>query len=175
MPAEIVARRQVYAGKIVDIEIQTLRLADGRPAQNEVVLHRPCVAMVAVDRDNRLVLVRQYRSPAGAELLEIPAGSIDDGEQIETAVQRELQEEIGAKAGRLQRLGGFYVAPGYCTEYIHVYLCEDLRDSRLPADEDEVIEVERLSLSEALERVATGAIQDAKSVTGLLLYAQTRA
>lgn len=169
----ITARQQIYRGKVVGLEVQTLSLRDGRSVQNEVVLHRPCVAMVVVGADGRIVLVRQFRAPAEAELLEIPAGSIDEGEEIEVAVQRELQEEIGARAQRIQRLGGFYVAPGYCSEYIHIYVCEDLTESRLPADDDELIDVERLTLAEALELIASGQIQDAKSVAGLLLYART--
>jgi ADP-ribose pyrophosphatase len=175
MQPNIQARRSIYQGKIVSVEIQTIQLADGRTAQNEVVLHRPCVAMVVVDADGRLVLVRQFRSPAEAELLEIPAGSVDDGEEIEAAVQRELQEEVGVKAARAVRLGGIYVAPGYCTEYIHLYQCQELMDSRLPADEDELIQTERLTLRQALNSIASGRIQDAKSVAGLLLYAQTQA
>jgi len=171
---EIVARRQVYSGKVFDVEVQMLRLADGRAAQNDVVVHRPCVAMVAVDSNDRIVLVRQFRSPAGAELLEIPAGSVDDDEAIEVAAQRELQEEIGARAGRIRRLGSFYAAPGYCTEYMHVYLCEELTEDRLPADHDEIIEVERLTLTQALQQIESGGIQDAKSVAGLLLYASGR-
>ena len=172
MRASITERRRIYEGKIVDVEIRTLQLADGRPAQNEVVLHRPAVAMVAVDADGRIALVRQYRSPVESDLLELPAGSIDEGEAVEAAVQRELQEEIGYRAGQLERIGGFYVAPGYCTEYIHIYLCQQLTASRLPADEDELIEVEHLRLADALTQVASGTIQDAKSVAGLLLYGQ---
>jgi ADP-ribose pyrophosphatase len=174
MSAEIVGRRQTYHGKVVDLEVQTLRLQDGRTVQNEVVVHRPCVAMVVVDGDGRLVFVRQFRAPAEAELLEIAAGSIDENEDVEAAVQRELQEEIGMRAERVQLLGAFYSAPGYCTELIHLYACEGLTESRLPADDDELIEVERLTLSEALDHVASGEIRDAKTVAGLLLYARTR-
>ena len=174
MEPAITGRREIYRGKVVGLEVQTIALRDGRSVQNEVVLHRPCVAMVAVDTDGRILLVRQFRPPAEADLLEIPAGSIDEGEDAEAAVQRELQEEVGARAGKVRRLGGFYVAPGYCSEYIHIYACEDLVDSRLPADEDELITVERLSLGEALDAIAAGQIQDAKSVAGLLLYANAR-
>jgi ADP-ribose pyrophosphatase len=174
MSAEIVARQQTYHGKIVDLELQTLRLQDGRIVQNEVVVHRPCVAMVAVAGDGRLLFVRQFRAPAEADLLEIAAGSIDADEDVEAAVQRELQEEVGMRAERLQRLGAIYSAPGYCTELIHIYVCEGLIESRLPADEDEVIEVEQLTLNEALDLVASGDIRDAKTVAGLLLYARTR-
>lgn len=159
---------------MVSLELQTVRLDDGRTPVQEVVLHRPCVAMVPVDADGRILLVRQFRAPAAASLLEIPAGSIDEGEDIEPAAQRELQEETGMRAGSLRRLGGFYSAPGYCTEFLHVFLCEDLSASRLEADEDEQIAVQRLTLEEALAAVASGEIRDAKSVAGLLLYARDK-
>lgn len=169
---EIIERQEVYQGKVLSLELQTVRLDDGRTPVNEVVLHRPVVAMVPVDAEGQILLVRQFRAPAEANLLEIPAGSIDEGEEIEPAAQRELQEEIGMRAGSLRRLGGFYSAPGYCTEFLHIFLCEDLRESRLEADDDEQIEVERHSLTEALAAIASGEIRDAKSVAGLLLYAR---
>ncbi|MGI8552219.1 MAG: NUDIX hydrolase [Dehalococcoidia bacterium] len=169
---EISARREVYHGKVVSLELQTLRLSDGRSPTSEVVLHRPCVAMVPVDADGRIILVRQFRAPAASELLEIPAGGIDEGEAIEAAVQRELQEETGFRAGSIRRLGAFYTAPGYCTEFIHIFRCESLSESRLAADEDEQIEVVRWTLEEALAGIASGEIRDAKSVAGLLLYAR---
>jgi ADP-ribose pyrophosphatase len=104
-------------------------------------------------------------------LLEVPAGTTDDDEEMDAAAQRELQEEVGYRAGRLTRMCGFWVAPGYCTEYIHVYLAEDLTESRLPGDEDENIEVVRLTLDEALAAIASGEIDDAKSQVGILMYA----
>ena len=137
-----------------------------------MVEHSPAVAIVPVAADGRIVLVRQWRSPVGTALLELPAGSTDADEEPEPAAQRELQEETGFRAGRMTRLGGFWVAPGYCTEYIHVYLAEDLTESRLDADEDENIEIEHLTLDDALARIESGEIQDAKSEVGLLLYAR---
>jgi ADP-ribose pyrophosphatase len=169
-----VGRREIYRGKVVSLEVQTVRLDDGRTFPHEVVVHRPVVVMVPVDAEGRILLVRQYRAPADANLLEVPAGSIDADEEIEAAAQRELQEEVGMRAGSLRRLGGFYSAPGYCTEFLHVFLCGDLTESRLAGDEDEQIEVERRTLAQALAAIASGEIRDAKSVAGLLLYA-TRA
>jgi ADP-ribose pyrophosphatase len=116
--------------------------------------------------------VRQWRVPCDKILLEIPAGSMDGDEDPESAVQRELQEEVGQRAGRLTRLCAFWVAPGYCTEFIHIYLAEDLSDSRLDADEDENIEVVALTLDEALAAIDEGTIEDAKSQVGLLMYAR---
>lgn len=168
----IVNHWEIYRGKVVTLELQTLEFDDGRTPTNEVVLHRPAVAMVPIDDDGTIHLVRQFRAPAGGDLLEIPAGSVDEGENGEEAVQRELQEEIGARAASIRRLGGFYVAPGYCTEFIEIFVCEGLTDSRLDPDEDEQIEVERLTLADALARIDSGEIRDAKSVAGLLLYAR---
>lgn len=170
--ASIKQRQEVYQGKVVGLELQTIEFADGQLAVNEVVVHRPSVAMVPVEADGRIVFVRQFRAPADGELLEIPAGSIDPGEDVESAAQRELQEEIGSRAGSLRRIGGFFLAPGYCTEFITIVLCEGLSESRLPADEDERIEVERLSLADAFEAIESGAIRDAKTIGGVLLYAQ---
>lgn len=174
MEEQTIEQRRIYEGKVVRLRIDTVRLPDGRTATREVVEHNPAVAMVPVDREGRILLVRQWRSPVDAALLEVPAGTTDDGEDIEAAVQRELQEEIGYRAGRLTRLCGFWVAPGYCTEYIHVYLAEELAESRLQADEDERIEVVPLTLKEALDAIAAGQIQDAKSQVGLLMYARLR-
>lgn len=170
--ARIERRQEVYRGRVVGLELQTFEFPDGQLAVSEVVVHRPSVAMVPLDADGRIVFVRQFRAPADGELLEIPAGSIDSGEDVESAAQRELQEEIGHRAGSLRRIGGFFLAPGYCTEFITIVLCEGLSESRLPADEDERIEVERLSLRETLEAIESGAIRDAKTIGGILLYVQ---
>jgi ADP-ribose pyrophosphatase len=174
MSGEVQGRRRVYEGKVVTLELQQVQLEDGRVVQQEVVVHRPSVTMVPVDAQGRILFVRQYRAPAEADLLELPAGSIDPDEDVEAAVQRELQEEIGYRAGRLRRLSQFYLAPGYCTELMHAYVAEDLSEEHLAPDDDELIAVERLSLEEALERVTSGEIRDVKTIVGLLLYARTR-
>jgi ADP-ribose pyrophosphatase len=169
---QTVEQRRVFDGKVVSLRIDTVRLPDGRTATREVVEHTPAVAMVPVAPDGRVLLVRQWRVPSDKILLEIPAGSMDGDEDPEAAVQRELQEEVGQRAGRLTRLCGFWVAPGYCTEFIHIYLAEDLSESRLDADEDENIEVIPMTLDEALAAIGDGTIEDAKSHVGLLMYAR---
>jgi NTP pyrophosphohydrolases including oxidative damage repair enzymes len=122
MTAEIKSRSRVYEGKVLALEIVDLQLDGGRVVQQEVVTHQPSVGIVPVDEGGRLLLVRQFRSPVGSDLLEIPAGSADPGEDSETAAQRELQEEVNRRASRLRRIGGFYLAPGYCTEYMTIYV-----------------------------------------------------
>src|SRR5262249_11590923 len=161
-----------YRGKVVTLRVDTVRLDDGRAVKREVVEHAAAVAIVPIADDGRVVLVRQFRSPVGDTLLEVPAGVLDEGEQPEEAVQRELQEETGFRAARTRRLTGFWVAPGYDTEFIHVYLAEGLSESRLDPDEDEQIEVELHTLADALAMVADGRICDAKSIVGLLAVAR---
>jgi ADP-ribose pyrophosphatase len=165
----VIASHRVYEGHIINVRLDRVELADGRTSQREIVEHAPVVAIVPLDEDGNVVLVRQYRLAAEEALLEIPAGGVDDGEDLEAAAQRELQEETGLRAGRLKRLGGFYVSPGYVTEFIHVYLASDLAEAPLDGDEDEQIEVVRLPVSEALREIETGGIRDAKSIVGLLL------
>ena len=172
MNERLIESRRIYDGRVVSLRVDTVEMRGGRTAQREVVEHVQAVAVVPVMPDGRIVLVRQYRLPVGAVMLELPAGSLDHCEDPETGAQRELQEETGFAAGRLTRLCGFWVAPGYCTEYIHVYLAEDLDESRLDADEDEDVEVELVTLDQALAAIDGGAIEDAKSICGLLQYAR---
>jgi ADP-ribose pyrophosphatase len=164
----------VYRGRVVSLRVDDLDLGGGRTVRREVVEHPGSVTVVAFDEQRRLLLVRQYRHPAGKDLLELPAGTIDSEEGGESCALRELQEETGYRPGRLERLGGFYLAPGYSTEYQDVFLASDLAESRLAPDEEEDIELVRLPLEEALRLVDSGEIEDVKSVCALLLYLRRR-
>jgi ADP-ribose pyrophosphatase len=125
--------------------------------------------MVPLDDDGNVVMVRQYRKPAEEVLLEVPAGGVEPGEAPEETVQRELQEEIGFTAGKLRHLSSFWLAPGWCTEYMHAYLVTNLAPASLDADDDENILVERVPLAQTLELIASGKIEDVKSIAALLL------
>jgi len=127
---------------------------------------------VPLDGQGNVVMVRQYRLPAGATLLEVPAGGVDEGEDMPAAAQRELQEETGYRAERLERLGGLFVSPGYCTEFVHLFLAIGLIEDALEADPDEDITVERVPLAEAVRLAAAGEIRDGKSIAGILLAAR---
>lgn len=175
MEERVLASRRVYEGRIVSLRVDDIELADGHRANREIVEHAQAVAIVPVTVAGEILMVRQFRLPLGRVTLELPAGVLNADEEPEAAAQRELQEETGHRAGRLSRLGGLWVAPGYCTEYIHIYLAEDLHESRLAADEDERIEVDTLMLDDALLRIDAGQIDDAKSLCGLLQYARRRA
>lgn len=166
---QVTASERVYEGRIINVRNDSVELSGGRSARREVVEHAAVVAIVPLDSDGNVVLVRQYRLPAEEVLLEVPAGGVDDGEDIEAAAQREMQEETGYRAGTLTRLAGFYVSPGYVTEFIHVFLATDLVEDSIPGDDDEQIEVVRIPLAEALRLIETGEIKDAKSIVGLML------
>jgi ADP-ribose pyrophosphatase len=166
-PERVLESRRVYDGRVVNLRVDTVALPDGRSAQREVAEHAPVVVIVPLDGGGNVLLVRQYRLPVKQALLELPAGGIDAGESVEEAVQRELREETGQRAGRLERLAAFYASPGYCDELMHLYLATELEPSPLAADSDESIEVMRMPLAEALALVERGEICDAKTIIGL--------
>ena len=165
----VTATRRIHQGRIVSLREDTATLADGRTVLREVVEHAEVAAIVPLDADGKVILVRQYRLPAREALLEIPAGAADDGEGIEEAAQRELREETGYRAGRLERLCGFFASPGYCTEFIHAFLATNLIEDPIDGDPDEVIALERMTLDDAVRLIETGEIKDGKSIAGLLL------
>ena len=121
-----VSSQLTFNGRAVKLRIDTVQTASGRETTREIVEHADCVAIIAVDADDNVLLVKQFRKPVEKELLEIPAGGIDPGESPEDAVRREMQEETGYLPQKLECLGGFYSAPGYCTEYLSLYLASEL-------------------------------------------------
>lgn len=159
----------VYQGRIVSLRVDTVRLPGGRLATREIAEHSHSVCMVPVDNNGNVLLVRQYRKPAEAQLLEVPAGGIEEGETAEEAVLRELQEEVGFSAGTLKRLGGYWVSPGWCTEYMHAFLATDLTSATLAPDADEDISVVPVPLQQVVEMIQSGEIQDGKSIAALLM------
>lgn len=160
----------VYDGRAVKLRVVTVEMPSGRQTTREIVEHGDCVAIIAIDADGDLLLVKQFRKSVGKELLEIPAGGIELGEDPETTVRRELREEAGFLPRKVDRLGGFYSSPGYCTEYIHLFLATDLIPSRLCAEDTESIKLVRVPLSQILSLISSGTICDAKSIAGLLSY-----
>lgn len=165
-----ISSQLIFEGRAVRLRVDTVQTADGRESTREIVEHDNCVAIVAVDGDDNILLVRQFRRAAGKELLEIPAGGIDAGEDAEAAVRREMREETGYLPRRLERLGGFYSAPGFCTEYLYLYLASDLVPSRLFAEDTAAIELVRVAKREIPGLVSSGEICDAKSIAGLCAY-----
>lgn len=170
---ERIRSEEIHRSRVFTVRRDTLRLADGREMVRDVVEHPGAVVVLAVDGDD-LLFVRQYRYAAGESLLELVAGTCEPGEEPALTAHRELQEEAGFKAGKLRKLGEFFSAPGFCSELLHLYLAEELTPSRLPGDEDEELTVERLPLQEAVRKCLSGEIRDAKTLAGVLLYAQSR-
>ena len=160
----------IYDGRAVKLRVDTVQMADGRETSREIVEHSDCVAIVAIDANNNVLLVNQFRKSVDRELLEIPAGGIESGEDPVATVRRELQEETGYLPRKVERLGGFYSTPGYCTEYLYLYLATDLIPSQLRAEDTENIRLVRVPVSEISSIITSGSICDAKSIAGLLTY-----
>jgi len=171
---EEISSRPVFKGRAIRVRVATVRKPDGTETTREIVEHDGVIAAIPLDKDDNVLLVRQWRTPAGKDLLEIPAGGIDPGEAPEATVIRELQEEIGYKPGKLERLGGFYTAPGYATEYLHVYLATDLTPSRRHAEDTDEIELVKVKLTEVPGLISSGQIEDGKSIAGLFMYLEYR-
>lgn len=177
----IVESRVLHQGRYLTFRVDTVELPDGRRSTRDIAGHPGAVAIVALDGAGRVALVRQWRLPAGGPMLEIPAGGLDvhsDGgkEDPELAARRELEEETGLRAGSWQKLAGFYTAPGFTDEYMHLFLATDLTpahpDGRLGPDEDERLILEWLPWRDAVAAAETGEIRDAKSIVGLFWLAR---
>ena len=163
---ETIASESAYKGRIFDIRIDTIREGDVE-YKREIVVHRGSAVIVPVFEDGTVALVRQYRHAAGKYILELPAGSLESGEDPRTCALREIEEEIGYKAANVELITEFYVSPGFLTEKMFVFLATGLTETAQNLEIDELIEVERISLSEALELIRSGEIDDAKTIIGL--------
>lgn len=159
--------RQPYCGRAINVRVDSVVKPGGVKTIREVVEHVDCVVLLPVDPDGSILMVRQYRHAAGEVLLELPAGSIDPGETPEQAAARELREETGCAPGRLEKIGGFYAAPGYLTEYLHCFRASGLVRSPLVAEDTDEIEVVPVRPSEVQGLVASGGICDSKTLAGL--------
>ena len=146
-----------------------MELPSGRKTKREIVEHGGVAAIVVIDSENNVLLVRQYRKPVERVLLEIPAGGMESGEDALVCARRELEEETGFSAERWEELGFFYTSPGFCTEQMHLYLATELRPAKNAADDDENIELVRVPLTSIPELIASGEVCDAKSIAGLLI------
>ena len=170
MSEETLSSRKVFEGRALKLRVDSVKLPNGRKTTREIVEHENCVAIVALDDADNILLVKQFRKPVEKELLEIPAGGIDPGESPEDAVRREMREETGFLPQKVEKMGGFYSSPGFCTEYLYLYLATDLVSSPLQAEDSENISLVRVPLAEILGLIASDAIVDAKSIAGLLVF-----
>lgn len=168
MKEKLISSETIFKGHALSLRVDTIEKYSGPQSTREIVDHRDCIAVVVIDDDENVVMVRQFRRPADKTLLEIPAGSIEPGEQPEAGVKRELQEEIGFLPGDIKKIGGFYSAPGYCTEYLYLYVAKNLTESRLVAEDTDEIQVVKVPISKIPDMIRKGEICDAKSIAGLL-------
>jgi len=166
---ELIKSETLMQGRAFKIRRDHLKTPDGRETKFEIIEHGGSVIIVPIDADANMLFVRQYRHATGMDLLELPAGTRDGDEPFEDCAAREIREETGMEAGKLQKIGDFYLAPGYSTEFMVVYLATDLQYNPLEADDDEFLEVEKIPVAEAIQRAERGEIPDAKSLAALLL------
>ncbi len=170
MPSfELIDSELILQGRAFRIRRDRLRTPDGRTTKYEIVEHTGSTVMLPVDSDGNLLFVRQYRHAAGLDLLELPAGTRDGDEPYEVCAAREMREETGMAAGKLDRLADFYLAPGYSTELMAVFLATDLTPAPLKADADEFLQLERIPVGRSLKMARSGQVPDAKSLAALFI------
>ena len=169
MPFEFMRSEILLQGRAFKVRRDTLKTPDGRETKLEIVEHSGSVVLIPIDQEGNVLFVHQYRHPAGKDLMELPAGTRDGEEPFEECAAREIREETGMEAGRLLKVGEFYLVPGYSTEFMAVFVATELKENPLQADEDEFLQVEKIPLKQAIEMAEQGKIQDAKSLAGLFL------
>ncbi len=169
MPFELIHSETLLKGRAFSIRRDHLKTPNGGGTKLDIIEHGGSVVIVPVDKNGNLLFVRQYRHAAGMDLLELPAGTLEKNEDPDVCAAREIREETGFAADKIVKIGDFYLAPGYSTEFMHVYLAQELRYDPLAADADEFLTVETIPYREALQMAEKGKMPDAKSLAALLL------
>lgn len=169
MPFTTLNRIKQYSAHVFDVAKIHVRLPDGRERFYDLVEHGNSVTILPIDSQGNIYFVTQHRVGSGSDLLELPAGVLNTGEEPAISAQRELREEIGMDAQNIQLLGGFYLAPGYTDEYMYVFLASGLFDSPLDADEDEFLNISKIPVSEVYRKAYDDFFQDGKTLAALLL------
>ncbi|WDT73764.1 MAG: NUDIX hydrolase [Candidatus Manganitrophus sp.] len=159
--------REIYRGKIVHLFVESAALPNGKTFELEVVRHPGASAVVPMKEDGKVVLIYQYRHAAGGFIYEVPAGKLSPGEAPESCAEREVEEEVGYKVGKLEKLTTIFTAPGFCDEQIHLFLGTELVFSGQQLGEDEVLQVIEMPFEEAMNRIEDQTIRDAKSIVAL--------
>ncbi len=160
-------RREIYRGRVVNLGVETVTLPNGVTVELEVIRHQGASAVVPLQEDGTVLLIRQYRHAAGGFIYEIPAGKLDPGENPLECAKRELEEETGRRAECLRHLVTFFTTPGFTDEIIHIYLATGLTPGTQHLEHDEVLEVVEMPLGQAIQRIADGTIRDGKTIIGL--------
>ena len=166
----LIGSREIYEGRVISLRVDEIEVKNGLNVRREVVVHPGAVVVLAVDEQERIIWERQYRYAAGRQLMELPAGTLEAGEDPEQCARRELIEETGFAGATWELLGRYFSAPGFCTEYMHCFLATGLTPEEAEGDEDEDIEVVPLTLEESLAMIDRGEVEDAKSLAAMHLY-----
>jgi ADP-ribose pyrophosphatase len=169
MPFEFIKSEILLQGRTFKVRRDALKTPNGRETRLEILEHGGSVVLVPVDSDGNVLFIRQYRHATGGELLELPAGTRDEEEPYEDCAAREIREETGMEAGRLQKVGDFYLAPGYSSEFMAVFLATDLKQNPLDPDEDEFLQVEKIPVQDVTAMFERGDAPDSKSLAAWLL------
>ena len=162
--------KQIYHGRIFDVQLEAHHLPNGRQATFEIVRHPGGAAVLPILNDGRVLLIKQYRPAVSAMVYEIPAGRLEKGETPQDCALRELEEETGYSATRISPLGGFFAAVGYCDEYIDLFLANGLHEVEQNLEPDEVLELTPMSVDQAMNKLSAGKITDCKTQVALLRY-----
>lgn len=174
MKEKTLKSKLIYRGKILNLRVDKILLPNGMEAKREIIEHSGSVAILPLIGKDKFLLVQQYRKPIDKILLEIPAGRIERGEKFKECAQRELEEETGYKSSNFKKLATVYLAPGYSSEIIHIFLARNLNKSKSNPDNDEFIKTVILNKKEALNKIISGDINDSKTIVGILLYIQNK-
>lgn len=169
-PYSTINREEIFKGKIIEVVRDTITLPENKQAKREVVFHSAAAAIVPVDDDGSIILVKQYRHPMGEEVYEIPAGIVEKGEDPLLCAERELQEETSYKCSNLKFICKMASSVGFCNEMIYIYSAEKLEKGAFNFDEDEFIEVYRFKPEVILDMIKNGEIYDSKTIAGVLGY-----
>jgi len=164
---KLLSTKRLYSGKVLKLDLDTIALPNGRTTELEILRHPGASAVVPLKEDGRVVLIRQLRHAAGGFIYEIPAGKLDPQEDPKDCAARELEEEVGYRAGSLELLTSIWTAPGFTDEVIHIYLGSHLEIGRQNLDQDEILEIVEWPLEEAIAKILDGTIRDAKTIIGL--------
>lgn len=163
-----ISREEIFKGKILTLVKDKVLLPNNNEAEREIILHKGAAAIVPVDDEGRIIFVRQYRHPIGEELLEIPAGLLEEGEEPLESAKRELEEETGYKSSKIRFICKMISSAGFCNEIVHIYLATELKKGKQNLDEEEFISLERYTFEEAVEMIFDGRIKDSKTIAGIL-------
>ncbi|WP_026689392.1 NUDIX hydrolase [Alteribacter aurantiacus] len=167
-------KKEIYKGRIIDLSVHNVALPNGKESKREIINHPGAVAVLAVTKENKIVLVNQYRKALEKTIAEIPAGKLETGEDPSLCAIRELEEETGYRAHSVKKIASFYTSPGFADEIVYLFEAEHLSEGKVQTDEDEFVELIEVTVEEALDMIKSEAIHDAKTILAIQHYLLNR-